>query len=61
MYMFKIFLALIVGILSFISTYIIGSENYIELDLHQGLFLITIIPILLIILATTIYYLHERR
>ena len=30
--MFKIFLALIVGILSFISTYIIGSENYIELD-----------------------------
>ena len=59
--MFKIFLVLIVGMLSFISSYIIGSEDYIELDLHQGLFLIIAIPILLIILATTIYYLHERR
>lgn len=59
--MFKIFLVLIVFLLSFISTYIIGSEDYIELDLHQGLFLIIAIPILLIILASTIYYLHERR
>ena len=59
--MFKIFLVLIVGILSFLSTYIIGSEDYIELDLHQALFLIIAVPILLIILASTIYYLHERR
>lgn len=57
----RIVLALFVGIFCFVYTYIIGSEEYIDLDAKSNIILMIVGPVLAIILATTIYYFSERR